>query len=193
MCLASEAVACVMRLAKLLLCVSASQPKSFIFCTVNLVFCVFAIKQIYAMFSFFVSSWRKKRQKFLILWNIRGNKIYWNISPNLWKLCVITLLSIGSYKYQEVLSEILKSIAAALWCEKCDSHNNCILSLGGSLAHKTVCRQQKQRKKFRRRAAIEAVISHLKRQFRIGINYLFGKGKAQINAFLSAAAWNLKK
>ncbi|GIV41534.1 MAG: hypothetical protein KatS3mg034_0844 [Vicingaceae bacterium] len=27
----------------------------------------------------------------------------------------------------------------------------------------------------------------------MGINYLFGKGKAQINAFLSAAAWNLKK
>ena len=53
--------------------------------------------------------------------------------------------------------------------------------------------QQKKRKKFRRRAAIEAVISHLKQQFGMKINYLFGKGKAQINAFLSAAAWNLKK
>jgi len=53
--------------------------------------------------------------------------------------------------------------------------------------------QQKKRKKFRRRAAIEAVISHLKQQFGMKINYLFGKGKAQINAFLSAAAWNLRK
>jgi len=38
--------------------------------------------------------------------------------------------------------------------------------------------QQKKRKKFRRRAAIEAVISHLKQQFRMKINYLLGCGSS---------------
>jgi len=50
-----------------------------------------------------------------------------------------------------------------------------------------------KREKFRRRAAIEPVIGHLKSQFRMGQNYLSGKQSPQMNAFLSAAAWNLKK
>jgi len=53
--------------------------------------------------------------------------------------------------------------------------------------------KQKKRKKFRRRAAIEAVISHLKHRFRMHQNYLHGENGTQINAFLSATAWNLQK
>lgn len=51
----------------------------------------------------------------------------------------------------------------------------------------------KKRKKFRRRAAIEPVIGHLKQHFRMGQNYLHGSKSPQINAFLAATGWNLKK
>ena len=51
----------------------------------------------------------------------------------------------------------------------------------------------KLRKKFRRRAAIEPVIGHLKTDFRMRQNYPHGTSSRQINAFLAAAGWNLKK
>lgn len=53
--------------------------------------------------------------------------------------------------------------------------------------------KRKKRNKFRRRAAIEPVIGHLKSDFRMGQNYLSGKESPQINAFLAATGWNLKK
>jgi len=51
----------------------------------------------------------------------------------------------------------------------------------------------KKRKKFRRRAAIEPVIGHLKKEFRMGQNYLHGESSPKINALLAASGWNLKK
>ena len=48
-------------------------------------------------------------------------------------------------------------------------------------------------KKRRRIAAIELVIGHLKIDFRLNRNYLWGKELAQIIAFLVATGWNLKK
>ena len=51
----------------------------------------------------------------------------------------------------------------------------------------------KKRKKFRRRAAIEPVIGHLKTDFRMGQNYLKGVNSPKINAMLAATGWNLKK
>jgi IS5 family transposase len=53
--------------------------------------------------------------------------------------------------------------------------------------------RKKKRKKFRSRAGIEAVIGHLKRDFRMEQNYLHGEAGIQINALMSCAAWNLKK
>lgn len=53
--------------------------------------------------------------------------------------------------------------------------------------------KRKKRKKFRRRAAIEPVIGHLKSDFRMGQNYLHGEQSPQINALLAATGWNLKK
>ena len=53
--------------------------------------------------------------------------------------------------------------------------------------------RRKKRKKFRRRAAIEPVIGHLKTDFRMGQNYLHGASSPQINAFLAATGWNFKK
>lgn len=57
----------------------------------------------------------------------------------------------------------------------------------------TEYQKKKKRRKFRRRAAIEPVIGHLKSDFRMGQNYLHGALSPQINAFLAAAGWNLKK
>ena len=61
------------------------------------------------------------------------------------------------------------------------------------LKRDTKYEKQKKRKKFRRRAAIEPVIGHLKSHFRMEQNYLHGTSSPQINAFLAAAGWNLKK
>lgn len=61
------------------------------------------------------------------------------------------------------------------------------------LKRDTAYKRKSKRKKFRRRAAIEPVIGHLKSNFRLGQNYLSGADGPQINAFLAAAGWNLKK
>ena len=53
--------------------------------------------------------------------------------------------------------------------------------------------KQQKRKCFRSRAGIEAIIGHLKSDFRMEQNYLHGDVGIQINALLSCAAWNLKK
>jgi len=49
------------------------------------------------------------------------------------------------------------------------------------------------RKCFRRRAAIEPVIGHLKEQYRLGRSYLKGFIGDSMNVMLAAAAWNLRK
>jgi IS5 family transposase len=46
---------------------------------------------------------------------------------------------------------------------------------------------------FRRRAAIEPVIGHLKGQYRLGRSYLKGIAGDNVNVMLAAAAWNLRK
>ncbi|WP_228464879.1 hypothetical protein [Chryseobacterium antibioticum] len=57
----------------------------------------------------------------------------------------------------------------------------------------TAYQKQVKRKKFRTRAAIEPIIGHLKNDFRLAQNYFLGGKGPQINALLSATAWNLKK
>ncbi|MAN29056.1 MULTISPECIES: IS5 family transposase [Mesonia] len=61
------------------------------------------------------------------------------------------------------------------------------------LKRDTEYQKRTKRNKFRRRAAIEPVIGHLKTDFRLNQNYLWGGESSQINAFLAAAGWNLKK
>ena len=53
--------------------------------------------------------------------------------------------------------------------------------------------KRQKREKFRSRAGIEPIIGHLKSDFRMAQNYLMGEQGIQINALLSATAWNLKK
>lgn len=57
----------------------------------------------------------------------------------------------------------------------------------------TLYQRIKKRKKFRSRAGIEPIIGHLKTDFRMQTNYLHGANSSQINAYLSATSWNLKK
>ena len=64
---------------------------------------------------------------------------------------------------------------------------------GNPLKKDTAYQKKMKRKKFRRRAAIEPVIGHLKQNFRMGQNYLNGESSPQINALLTAAGWNFKK
>lgn len=61
------------------------------------------------------------------------------------------------------------------------------------LKRDTDYQRRSKRNKFRRRAAIEPVIGHLKSNFRMGQNYLSGSSSPQINPFLAATGWNLKK
>jgi len=51
----------------------------------------------------------------------------------------------------------------------------------------------KMRARFRRRAAMEPLISHLKHQYRLARCFLKGFVGDQVNLLLAAAAWNLKK
>lgn len=60
-------------------------------------------------------------------------------------------------------------------------------------ASDTTYHKQQKRKKFRARAGIEPIIGHLKTDFRMAQNYLLGEKGIQINAFMAATAWNLKK
>jgi IS5 family transposase len=57
----------------------------------------------------------------------------------------------------------------------------------------TQYQKQTKRRKCRTRAAIEPIIGHLKTDFRLAQNYLWSEAGVQINAYLSATAWNLKK
>jgi len=50
-----------------------------------------------------------------------------------------------------------------------------------------------KRQKFRRRAAIEPVIGHLKSDYRMARNFLKGFKGDEVNLLLAASAFNLKK
>jgi len=54
-------------------------------------------------------------------------------------------------------------------------------------------RKQQKRMRFRSRAGIEPIIGHLKTDYRMAQNYLWGEKGIQINALMAATAWNLKK
>jgi IS5 family transposase len=53
--------------------------------------------------------------------------------------------------------------------------------------------KEQKRQKFKRRAAIEPIIGHLKSDYRLSRNYLKGFVGDEINLLLAATAWNLKK
>lgn len=64
---------------------------------------------------------------------------------------------------------------------------------GTVLKRDTKYQKDKKREKFRRRAAIEPIIGHLKSDHRMQRNYLKGFIGDEINLLLAASAFNLKK
>lgn len=64
---------------------------------------------------------------------------------------------------------------------------------GTVLKRDTKYQKEVKREKFRRRAAIEPVIGHLKSDHRMATNYLKGFIGDEINLLLAASAFNLKK
>jgi len=68
-----------------------------------------------------------------------------------------------------------------------------IITPGKPKASDTAYQKQHKRTKFKARAGIEPIIGHLKTDFRMGQNYLLGEKGIQINAYMAATAWNLKK
>jgi len=67
------------------------------------------------------------------------------------------------------------------------------ISIPGTVSKKDTKKQlEEKRKKFRRRAAIEPVIGHLKSDHRMARNYLKGFKGDEINLLLAASAFNLK-
>ena len=68
------------------------------------------------------------------------------------------------------------------------------ISLSGvPLKRDTKYQKEQKRKKFRRRAAIEPIIGHLKSDHRLSRNFLKGFIGDEINLLMAASAWNLKK
>jgi IS5 family transposase len=61
------------------------------------------------------------------------------------------------------------------------------------LKRDTAYQKRKKRKYFRRRAAIEPTIGHLKTDYRVAKNYLKGTHGDNINFMMAAAAFNFKK
>ena len=64
---------------------------------------------------------------------------------------------------------------------------------GVHLKRDTEEQKEAKREKFRRRAAIEPIIGHLKNHYRLSRNYLKGFIGDQINLLMAACAWNMKK
>lgn len=64
---------------------------------------------------------------------------------------------------------------------------------GVHLKRDTEEQKEEKRKKFRRRAAVEPIIGHLKNDYRMARNYLKGFIGDQINLLMAATAWNMKK
>ncbi len=60
-------------------------------------------------------------------------------------------------------------------------------------AKDTAYQKRQKRNKCRTGAAIERIFGHLKKDFRMEQNYLSGEKGIQINAYMAAAAWMLKK
>ena len=68
------------------------------------------------------------------------------------------------------------------------------ISIPGTVLKKDTPKQKEvKREKFRRRAAIEPIIGHMKSDYRMAINYLKGFSGDEINLLLAASAFNLKK
>jgi len=74
------------------------------------------------------------------------------------------------------------------------NNNTTLISIPATPLKKDTQKEKEiKREKFKRRAAIEPIIGHLKSDYRMARNYLKGFIGDEINLLLAAAAFNLKK
>ena len=102
---------------------------------------------------------------------------------------------------ESALASAMKHRDKTIRCAICDRgyrghakiENTEVRLPGKALKRDTTYQRQKKRKQCRRRAAIEPQIGHLKSDFRLTRNWLKGIVGDEINLYLAAAAWNLRK
>jgi IS5 family transposase len=118
----------------------------------------------------------------------RGRKIVSNNRDSLnlvIYMIIIILISIRKNIEYSILSILLNTIQLAYTTQ---------ISIPGTVLKRDTKKQlEEKRIKFRRRAAIEPVIGHLKSDHRMARNYLKGFKGDEINLLLAASAFNLKK
>ena len=102
---------------------------------------------------------------------------------------------------ESALSAAMENRDQAIVCAICDRGYRGLRQIGDTevrLPNKPLKRdsdyqRNKKRKQCRRRAAIEPIIGHLKADFRLSRNWLKGVMGDEINLYLAACAWNLRK
>ena len=95
--------------------------------------------------------------------------------------------------YYEINDTLLKEIYCDRGYRGAKIENTIIQTPKPPLKRDSESAKRKKRKHFRARAGIEPVISHLKHDFRMGINLLKGKIGDAINGLMACAAFNFKK
>jgi len=99
-------------------------------------------------------------------------------------MIMILIMTRKNIEYQ-IISAFLNSMQLAYTTQ---------ISIPGTVLKRDTKKQlEEKRIKFRRRAAIEPVIGHLKSDHRMARNYLKGFKGDEINLLLAASAFNLKK
>ena len=121
----------------------------------------------------------------------RGRK---KVSNNMdsFNLLIISLLII--FIVAAIIKKELEIIIINLLLRQLQLAYTTQISIPGTVLKRDTKKQlESKRIKFRRRAAIEPVIGHLKSDYRMARNYLNGFKGDEINLLLAASAFNLKK
>ena len=100
---------------------------------------------------------------------------------------------LGDIEYLRFLSDcdVLSYVINEAFTGAKSTYRNTNIDFNGSRVNDPLMR--KKRKHFRRRAAIEPVIEHLKSDHRAARNFLKGQIGDQINFIMAAAGFNYKK
>jgi len=117
----------------------------------------------------------------------RGKKEVSNYNPAYFTMTMV-LFTLMVVKKELIIQEFIELI-----CSLPQYYDTRILIPGVPLKRDTKEQKEKKRKDFRRRAAIEPIIGHLKSDHRMSRNFLRGFKGDEVNLLLAASAFNLKK
>ena len=124
----------------------------------------------------------------------RGYKGKKEISNNMDSLNVVIIILVMIIATASIFKKELENVIINLLLRQLQLAYTTQISIPGNVLKKDTKKQlEAKRIKFRRRAAIEPVIGHLKSDHRMARNYLKGFKGDEINLLLAASAFNLKK